>query len=200
MLELVLVRHGRVAHLKNKICYGWTDMDLDEDGVLDAKRAGNYLKDEAFDAVYASPLLRTMQTANIVLAQNTAGKELSIQTVENLKEYNFGLWEGMAYAKLKSEYEEDWKRYLTGSRDFMVENGETFETFIGRVCQAVDTIKQKHPNGRVLVVTHYGCISVIIPYLLNIIGDMEWKFAVDPGGVCKLEVVEDFARLTKLNV
>ena len=198
-MELVVVRHGRVAHLRQKICYGWTDMPLDADGEQDVKRAGELLKNEQFDIAYCSPLLRTRQTLDAILAANFS-KPFPVEYLEGLKEYHFGLWENMEYEQIETQYPREWQRYTSGETEFGAPEGETLGAFIERVSNCVETIRRKHPEGKVLIVTHYGCISVLIPYLLEINGNMSWKFKVDPGAVSRLEVTNDFARLTKLNL
>jgi alpha-ribazole phosphatase len=200
MLEIVLVRHGQVEHIKRKICYGWTDMELNNEGKMDAHRAGATLKDDVFDAVYASPLMRAVQTAEIVLEGNKNTEDVAINLVDDLKEYNFGHWEGMPYSDIQSGYPEQWNDFVCGKPEFKITGGESFTEFAERVGAVMDGIKEKHPSGRVLVVSHWGCISVIIPYMLRLKGDSMWKFAVRTGGVSRIEVMDDFARLTKLNV
>ncbi|MDL2289187.1 histidine phosphatase family protein [Clostridia bacterium OttesenSCG-928-F22] len=199
-LKLVIVRHGRVAHLKQRICYGWTDMELDEDGIGDARRAGSLLSGEQFDAAYASPLLRTRQTAEIILSQNQTEKKPSIHFMEGLKEYHFGCWEGVPYDTVKTDYELQWKQYIKGDKDFSIKDGEAIGGFLTRVWGSVDEICSRHEDGTVLIVSHFGCISTIIPHLLGYEGGLDWKFAVDPGGISTVEINGDYARLSKLNM
>ena len=73
--QVSFVRHGNV-HNPKKILYGRLPrFRLSSRGEADAKKASNYLKNVSLDAVYASPLLRTKQTAQIIL-QNHPGLKI----------------------------------------------------------------------------------------------------------------------------
>jgi len=64
MYKLVLIRHGQSQwNLENRFT-GWTDVDLTEQGMLEAKNAGNLLKKEGyhFDVAYTSVLKRAIRT------------------------------------------------------------------------------------------------------------------------------------------
>jgi alpha-ribazole phosphatase len=200
MLKLTLLRHGKVEFLNQGICYGWTDIELNDEGIADARRAGESLQDELFDAVYSSPLVRTTQTAKIVMAHNQRDQTLPIQELSALREYHFGEWEGVKYEEILSENADDWTLYMSGSQEFAPPNGETIKSFVQRVCDCMDGLRGKHTDGNILIVSHYGVISVIIPYLLELFGKTAWKFALNTGRIAQLEVTPDFARLVKLNL
>ncbi|MGI6168619.1 MAG: histidine phosphatase family protein [Christensenellales bacterium] len=200
-LELTLVRHGKVEPLNLGICYGWTDMSLNATGRGEAQKAGAFLADKEFDAVYVSPFKRTWETAWEILEQNPAMRDRKrITTMEELREYYFGCWEGISYESIVQKYPELWQSYLDGNREFSAPGGETIEGFTRRVCRGVDTILEKHSEGKILVVTHYGCISTIIPYLLELENCLGWRFRVQTGGVCTIEIEDGFARLSRLGI
>ena len=69
MIKLVLVRHGQSAwNLENKFT-GWTDVELSNNGIKEAKEAGKLLKENefTFDVAYTSVLKRANETLNIIL-------------------------------------------------------------------------------------------------------------------------------------
>jgi 2,3-bisphosphoglycerate-dependent phosphoglycerate mutase len=71
MYKIVLIRHGESTWNKENRFTGWTDVDLSEKGVAEAKEAGQVLKTEGyvFDIVYTSLLKRAIKTANLVLEE-----------------------------------------------------------------------------------------------------------------------------------
>lgn len=71
MQKLVLIRHGESIWNKENRFTGWTDVDLSEEGYLQAKKAGEILKKNGynFDAAYTSVLKRSIKTLHIILEQ-----------------------------------------------------------------------------------------------------------------------------------
>ncbi|MGZ3943389.1 MAG: 2,3-bisphosphoglycerate-dependent phosphoglycerate mutase, partial [Mucilaginibacter sp.] len=69
MQKLVLIRHGESIWNKENRFTGWTDVDLSENGYLQAKNAGQLLKKYGytFDSGFCSVLKRSIKTLNIVL-------------------------------------------------------------------------------------------------------------------------------------
>ena len=71
MNKLVLVRHGESEWNKLNLFTGWTDVDLTENGINEAKQCGKVLKEEgfSFDVCFTSYLKRAIHSAYIVLEQ-----------------------------------------------------------------------------------------------------------------------------------
>ena len=68
MKKLVLIRHGESEWNKENRFTGWTDVDLSERGINEAKEAGKVLKENGFDfrLAYTSYLKRAIKTLNLV--------------------------------------------------------------------------------------------------------------------------------------
>src|SRR3989338_1396195 len=68
-IKLVLLRHGESTWNKENKFTGWTDVDLSEKGIIEAKEAGKLLKKEGyvFDIGFTSVLKRAVRTLWIVL-------------------------------------------------------------------------------------------------------------------------------------
>ena len=69
MIKLVLLRHGESTWNKENRFTGWTDVDLSEQGLSEAQKAGDVLKEEGytFDMAYTSVLKRAIRTLWIAL-------------------------------------------------------------------------------------------------------------------------------------
>jgi 2,3-bisphosphoglycerate-dependent phosphoglycerate mutase len=69
MLRMILLRHGESVWNKENRFTGWADVDLSEDGVLEARKAGLILKDRGFtfDIAFTSMLKRAIRTLWVVL-------------------------------------------------------------------------------------------------------------------------------------
>ena len=62
-MKLYMVRHGQSETNLSRCFTGWSQVNLTEQGIADAKRAGEYLKGISFDRIYSSDLIRAVQTA-----------------------------------------------------------------------------------------------------------------------------------------
>jgi broad specificity phosphatase PhoE len=87
---LFLVRHGRTAANKSRYV-GWGNPPLDEEGARQAAELAATLRGERIDRVYASPLLRAVQTALPIASL----RDLEIKVRAELREINYGEYEGL---------------------------------------------------------------------------------------------------------
>lgn len=91
-MKLYVVRHGETCWNKEKKIQGQADIELNQNGELQAGKAALYFKNIPFAKVYASPLRRAEKTAQIILA----GRKEPIVTEEHLKEISYGVNEGQS--------------------------------------------------------------------------------------------------------
>ena len=141
MTVLLLVRHGETDWNAAGRLQGHTDRPLNDDGRRQAKELADRLAGEGADAIYASDLVRAKETAEIV------GERLGLTVVidPDLREKDWGTWEG-----------------LTGDERAHVEfEGESTEDHRDRVMGAVRRIVARHPEQRIVVVTHGGSLRRI---------------------------------------
>ena len=115
MQKLVLVRHGESVWNKENRFTGWTDVDLSEDGYLQAKKAGGILKRNGytFDAAYTSVLKRSIKTLHIILEELD---QLWIPEDKSwrMNERFYGALQGLNKAEIAAKYGEEqvhkWRR------------------------------------------------------------------------------------------
>jgi 2,3-bisphosphoglycerate-dependent phosphoglycerate mutase len=138
MTTLLLVRHGETDWNAEGKLQGHTDRPLNEYGRRQAQALADRLAAEQVDALYASDLCRARETAEI-LGERLG---LSVDVDPDLREKNWGTWEGLTSdERLEVAYE-----------------GETSEAHRERMLRAVERIVERHPEGRVIVVTHGGSL------------------------------------------
>jgi 2,3-bisphosphoglycerate-dependent phosphoglycerate mutase len=141
MTTLLLVRHGETDWNADGKLQGHTDRPLNDYGRTQARALADRLAGERIDAVYASDLSRARETAEIL------GERLGLPVAvdPDLREKNWGSWEGLTPdERLHVEFE-----------------GETSEAHRERTLRAVERIVERHPQGRVVVVTHGGSLRRI---------------------------------------
>ncbi|MBQ9298416.1 MAG: 2,3-diphosphoglycerate-dependent phosphoglycerate mutase [Clostridia bacterium] len=105
MLKLVLVRHGQSKwNLENKFT-GWTDVELSEKGINEAKEAGRVLKEKGFefDVAYTSVLKRAEDTLDYIL-QEMGQTDLEIKRSWRLNERHYGALQGLNKDETREKY------------------------------------------------------------------------------------------------
>ena len=113
--ELVLIRHGESEWNKLNLFTGWTDVELSEKGVEEAKNGGKLLKEEGFhfDVAYTSYLKRAIHTLNHVLEE--MGEEyIPVHKTWRLNERHYGALQGLNKSETAEKYGEEqvkiWRR------------------------------------------------------------------------------------------
>lgn len=127
MKQLVLIRHGESEWNRLNLFTGWTDVELSEKGIEEAKNGGKLLKDEGFDfdICYTSYLKRAIQTLNLVL-QEMDREWLPVVKSWKLNERHYGALQGLNKADTAAKYGED--QVLVWRRSFATPPPELDET------------------------------------------------------------------------
>lgn len=147
-MDLYVVRHGRVISNDLKIV-GSDDEELTEKGIEQALSMNKELQDISFDVVYCSPVLRAIQTANIIVP----GKELILDA--RLAERNPGKMRGMSRKDIDID---SWNAL---GFDKTTYGAETLGAGLKRVKSFLEEIYSKDGDKTVLVVTHNFIIKCI---------------------------------------
>jgi len=114
-IKLVLLRHGESVWNKENKFTGWTDVDLSEKGMSEAREAGKALKKEGyeFDAAYTSVLKRAIRTLWFVLDEMDL-MWIPIYNSWRLNERHYGALQGLNKSEMAKEFGEDqvliWRR------------------------------------------------------------------------------------------
>lgn len=143
-MRLFLTRHGETIENAKDIIQGHLPGQLSDTGKEQARRLADRLKDEQFDIIYASDLARVIDTVEMI-AKYHEGTELCLDKA--LRERNFGDQQG----KTK---EEVWDEQNLKFHDPV--GGETVREFFDRVNGFWQSIKEKHKDDKVLIVSHGG--------------------------------------------
>ncbi len=159
-MNIYYIRHGQTDFNLKKRVQGCIDIELNNTGIEQAKMAKKNLKNIEFDAVYASPLTRTKQTAYYALGNRNYELNLDYRIAER----DYGMYEGLSYDVL--EYSKlDFKKTYT--IDTYTKNGvETLESMKTRIRNFFNEISKKDYKN-VLIVSHGGIGRVIFSELTN---------------------------------
>ena len=193
-MKLVLVRHGESQwNLENRFT-GWTDVDLTQKGIEEAKKGGQTLKEGGFifDVAYTSYQKRAIKTLNYIL-EEIDQLYLPVYKTWRLNERHYGALQGLNKAETAKKYGDEqvhiWRRSfdvappkLEDSDERLAENdiryanmgdlprGESLKDTIARVLPYWnETISKDIQNGKnVIIAAHGNSLRALIKYLLNI--------------------------------
>lgn len=192
MLELYLFRHGQTNSNIEMRFLGATDMPLNEVGISQAENAR--FKDTVFDAVYASPLKRTMQTAKI-LNENLG---LEIQKLDSLKERNFGIFDNLTIDEMKKLNSTEYDAWQADYEHFRITDGESADDVLKRVKSGIDEILNLHKcalagetDERVLVVSHLNAIRFMLSAIFGFSFEQSRIFNIKNASFVKIEITKD---------
>lgn len=193
MTLLLLIRHGANDWVHGRLA-GWTPgVHLNEEGCRQAAGLAARLAFLPLDAIYASPLERTVETAQAIAAP----RGLPIRLVEGLGEVKYGEWQG---AELKELYKHElWpgvQFYPSGTR---FPGGETLGEAQTRIVATLDALRSQHPTGIIAVVSHADMIRLALAYYIGVHVDLFQRLEVSPCSLSALAFTRMGPRLLTYN-
>ena len=162
--RLYLVRHGATQLTAEDRFSGDIGVDLSDEGRRQAVRLGERLRDEGIDAVYSSPLSRTMETARLVVGD----RGLPIAPRDGLREISHGHWEGLTRREVEARHAEEYAAWEEDPFTFAPAGGESGVAVLARALPVLRDIVTAHPGCRVVVVSHKATIRLLLSSLLGI--------------------------------
>ncbi|MGD1217703.1 bifunctional RNase H/acid phosphatase [Streptomyces krungchingensis] len=162
----VLLRHGETPLTPQKRFSGsgGSDPSLSDAGREQAERVAAALAARGtIQAIVASPLARTRQTAGAVAAR--LGLDVTIE--EGLRETDFGAWEGLTFGEVRERYPDDLNAWLASPRAEPTGGGESFTATARRVAAARDRLIAAYAGRTVLLVTHVTPIKSLVRLALG---------------------------------
>ena len=164
VMKIYLTRHGETIWNTEGKMQGWKNSNLTSKGIRNAEKLGEHLSNIDFDYIYCSPLGRAKETAEHILKD----RNLNVIYDNNLKEMNFGIWEGVSNSEVDLLYAEQKFNFWNQPHLYETIEGESFELLLLRVSQWFEKMKKAHINDTILVVTHTCVIKSLYSILKNL--------------------------------
>ena len=158
-MKIYLIRHGQSVTNRDKLHAGWMQVPLSDEGVLQAKQVGAFLKSLKFDKIYSSDLLRAKQTLEYALGVCEYEESAAI------RELNVGKLEGKS-AKECVEIYGDFYVQTKARKDYTPFGGENEENIIERARKFYSTLSEKEYES-VAIFTHEGFIRATLECALG---------------------------------
>lgn len=184
---LFLVRHGTTTMNVENRYRGRRDVPLDAQGWADAVEAARALSPGGLTAVYANPLRRTINTAQVIADECRIP---DVRIVHGLVNLDYGEWEGMTAEEAAMFAPAAFRAYRTDPLRAVCPNGEKLADAADRMLDTVRLIADRHRGERVAAVTHAVMIRLLVARLTGTTGE-RWRIPVGRGSITELRVEGD---------
>jgi len=161
---LYCVRHGESTYNVEGRLQGQSDLPrLSPLGVRQSEAVAAVLRSLPIDAIYASPLRRAMETAEVV----ADALRLEIRPDDRLKEVNVGIFRDKLRSELEVLYPDELAKWLSGDPDYAIPGGESRRQLARRGREALQSIARAG-HSHAVAVAHGGVLVAGIKSLLGI--------------------------------
>ena len=177
---VLLVRHGQTPTTGKLLPGRAPGLHLSEAGEAQAQAVGQRLASQPklkVDAIYASPLERTKETAGFI----AGALGLKVKLDKGLLEADIGDWTGQelkAVAKLP-----EWKAVHAYPSGFRFPGGESFVEMQSRTVSALERLRQAHPGQTIVAVSHADTIKAAVAHALGTHLDLFQRIVISPCSV-----------------
>lgn len=176
-MKLTLVRHGQTESNYLNICQGSSNILLNDTGRRECQKLRNKIKNKHYDVCYMSPLVRTVETAMILI-----GDRVQMIPDKRLIDRDLGQLEG----RPRSEY--DVKLYWDYNLNSDEKGVEALQDIFKRCQDFLDFLYEHHSGQSVLIVTHAAIIRAMRHIILK--SDLNKKLTLRTIENCYFEEFE----------
>ena len=181
---IYLIRHGKPDFPSDRIyCDAQEHPDLTEEGRNQAESGAEYLAEQEIEAIYSSPLSRTLQTAEYLA--NKSG--ISLKTETDLQERAFGIWDGLTFVEIEQQYPTEYQAWKQDQVGFTPPGGETMREVSARVERCLQAIIERHKGRSVAIFTHMGPIRLAVTQAFEIPMTQYRQIRVDYAGISRID-------------
>ena len=177
--EIILIRHGETEWNSQKRMQGHSNSDLSEVGRGQIQELGELMKNVSFDHIYSSDSLRTRQTAEAI----TQYSGHTLQFDQRIREKNLGVFEGLTSTEAKERHPEVYRLFKTAGANYVIDEGESTQQLLERALEFIEEIRLRHPQERVVMVTHGGVVRVLMKHALGLSIDAPTRFIIKNTGI-----------------
>lgn len=164
MIELYLVRHGKtVWNNEHRFQGAWGDSPLVEKDLIRINNLAKRLEGTKFAAIYASPVKRAFQTAQLLAKE--MHYDQPVRVAEAIREINFGLAEGKTTLDLAPDLQSEMHLYFNepAKYDGSLTKGESYREAGARTQFFIKTLLDTYPDGsKIILVAHGAILNILI--------------------------------------
>ncbi|MDD2553105.1 MAG: histidine phosphatase family protein [Desulfotomaculaceae bacterium] len=174
--RIYMIRHGETVWNVASKLQGHANVTLSDNGRRQAELLGRRLAGLKFDGFYASDLARAYETAGIIAQYHN---NHDIKSLPELREINFGRWEGFSINEIQVLYPKEIKQWWKTPLRTRLPGGESLGDVVKRTVTVVKNIVESRSGGNVLLVTHGGVIRSVVGTVLGMDLNEHWRLRQD---------------------
>ncbi len=238
--NLFLIRHGHTIGSDTEKRYkGSIDVPLSEKGIIQIRQTAKFISEflkrddknvddrekmtKGLNAIYCSPLSRALKSAEIIAEPFG----ITPKIIPDLRERNFGIWEGMTFSEIRDKYPEEFEAWAGNPLIYCPIKGESTIEVRDRVIRALDEIlnspieqkedmlidnkgkdnslkayhasEQDHFRINVAIVAHGGVNRIILCHIMGIPLENIFRIEQDYAAVNIIEFSEKYPVVKLLN-
>ena len=180
--EIILIRHGETEWNSQLRMQGHSNSALSAVGRGQIQALGEWMKNVSFDHIYSSDSLRARQTAEAI----TQYSGDTLQFDQRIREKNLGVFEGLTSIEASEQHPEIYRLFKTGGANYVIDEGESTQQVLDRALEFIEEIRLRHPEQRVVMVTHGGVVRVLMKHTLGLSIDAPNSFLIKNTGIFRL--------------
>jgi broad specificity phosphatase PhoE len=170
--EIHLFRHGETVWNRVGKMQGHLNSPLSPVGVKQAVDARKKIEGLPFDYAYSSSSGRALETISLLLDDC----EFPVVPLDDLREINLGVWEGVAVEEVKRRYPLQHHAFWSKPEEYIpVSGGESFDEVCSRAVSVMDELFHLHPGKRLLVVSHAAFLKTYLCHITGLGNKAIWQ-------------------------
>jgi broad specificity phosphatase PhoE len=194
-MRLFAIRHGETSWTRERRFSGARDIPLTEHGQRQAEAVARALAGERITAVYTSPLVRAHASAEVIARPHG----LSVSVEPAFREMAFGAWEGLTRYELETGTAPMMETWRTAPERAMPPGGERLTDVAERVGKALQQVRDNHPEGTVVLVSHAIVLRLLVLDALGLGPERLWSLDASPAGLTEIEYQSEWATVHRMN-
>lgn len=188
-----LLRHGEHGLLGKALAGRMPGVGMTEKGRAEIAAVAERLAKEKIAAIYASPLQRTRESAEIVSAR----LGLPITFRDDLLELDFGEWTGATFDSIRAHPK--WHAWSTQRSLAQIPGGETMRAVQHRAVDAMVELNERHLGETVVLVSHGDVIRAMLIFALGMPLDFYNRIEVAQGSLSTIQIEPDRIRVIRIS-
>ena len=177
MSTLIFIRHGE-TDMAGRFC-GHSDPELNLSGELQIACIAEEIAHLGIERIDSSDLLRAARTATVI-AQRIG---VDVETQKDLREIDFGLWEGLSWQEIEARFPLEAARWLQEFPMHSAPEGEAYADFTARIETAIEPLLREAVARTTAIVTHRGVMTYALTRFFGFSTEEAWTKTAPYGAV-----------------